>query len=150
MGDVALGQLRRQIRYQADWAARQVMEIDRFYPSSRRCLECGTVNGALGPAKGGEWPARGVSHDRDGNAAKNIRAKGRQEPSALEPPPPPNRALAPRPEPATAVRGRSATAQWALRGALIPNWRSLRDSNPCYSLERAMSWASRRRERWGA
>jgi hypothetical protein len=26
-------------------------------------------------------------------------------------------------------------------------WRSLRDSNPCYSLERAMSWASRRRER---
>jgi hypothetical protein len=27
-------------------------------------------------------------------------------------------------------------------------WRSLRDSNPCYSLERAMSWASRRRERF--
>ena len=29
-------------------------------------------------------------------------------------------------------------------------WRSLRDSNPCYSLERAMSWASRRRERGAA
>ena len=34
------------------------------------------------------------------------------------------------------------------RKSLI-RWRSLRDSNPCYSLERAMSWASRRRERWG-
>ena len=33
-----------------------------------------------------------------------------------------------------------------LRKSLI-FWRSLRDSNPCYSLERAMSWASRRRER---
>ena len=30
---------------------------------------------------------------------------------------------------------------------LDSTWRSLRDSNPCYSLERAMSWASRRRER---
>src|SRR6266513_2226879 len=30
---------------------------------------------------------------------------------------------------------------------LLIRWRSLRDSNPCYSLERAMSWASRRRER---
>src|SRR6266446_668712 len=30
---------------------------------------------------------------------------------------------------------------------LLISWRSLRDSNPCYSLERAMSWASRRRER---
>ena len=29
---------------------------------------------------------------------------------------------------------------------LLISWRSLRDSNPCYSLERAMSWASRRRE----
>jgi hypothetical protein len=27
------------------------------------------------------------------------------------------------------------------------DWRSLRDSNPCFSLERAASWASRRRER---
>ena len=27
-------------------------------------------------------------------------------------------------------------------------WRSLRDSNPCFSLERATSWASRRREHW--
>ncbi len=36
MGDVALGELRRQIRYKAEWAGRQVIEIDRYYPSSKR------------------------------------------------------------------------------------------------------------------
>ena len=76
MGDVALGDLRRQIRYKADWAGRQVIEIDRYYPSSKRCFECGTVNAALGGAKRWACPACGVCHDRDENAAKNIRAEG--------------------------------------------------------------------------
>ncbi len=34
------------------------------------------------------------------------------------------------------------------RHGVLVVWRSLRDSNPCFSLERATSWASRRRERW--
>ena len=76
MGDVALGELRRQIRYKAEWAGRQVIEIDRFFPSSKRCSECGTVHATLGCAKRWECPACGVSHDRDENAAKNIRAEG--------------------------------------------------------------------------
>ena len=76
MGDVALGELSRQIRYKAAWAARQVIEIDRFHPSSQRCFECGAVNTTLGCAKRWECPACGVSHDRDENAAKNIRAEG--------------------------------------------------------------------------
>ena len=76
MGDVALGELRRQIRYKAAWAGRQVIEIDRYYPSSKRCFACGTVNAALGGAKRWACPACGVCHDRDENAAKNIRAEG--------------------------------------------------------------------------
>ncbi len=76
MGDVALGELRRQIRYKAEWAGRQVIEIDRFFPSSKRCFECGTVRATLGCAKRWACPACGVSHDRDENAAKNIRAEG--------------------------------------------------------------------------
>jgi putative transposase len=76
MGDVALGELRRQIRYKAAWAGRQVIEIDRFFPSSKRCFACGTVNTALGCAKRWACPACGASHDRDENAAKNIRAEG--------------------------------------------------------------------------
>ena len=76
MGDVTLGELRRQIRYKAAWAARQVIEIDRFYPSSKRCFACGTVNTALGSAKRWVCPACGACHDRDENGAKNIRADG--------------------------------------------------------------------------
>ena len=76
MGDVALGELRRQIRYKAAWAGRQVIEIDRYYPSSKRCFECGTVHAALGGAKRWVCPACGVCHDRDENAANNIRAEG--------------------------------------------------------------------------
>ena len=79
MGDGALGELRRQIRYKAQWAGRQVIEIDRFYPSSQRCFECGTVNATLGCAKRWECPACGVSQDRDENAAKNIRAEGMRQ-----------------------------------------------------------------------
>ncbi|MGC8519028.1 MAG: RNA-guided endonuclease InsQ/TnpB family protein [Steroidobacteraceae bacterium] len=82
LGDVALGELRRQIRYKAAWARRQVIEIDRYYPSSKRCFECGTVNTALGSAKRWECPACGASHDRDENAAKNIRAEGMQQHAA--------------------------------------------------------------------
>ena len=76
MGDGALGELRRQIRYKAAWAGRQVIEIDQFFPSSKRCFECGAVNAALGGAKRWACPACGVCHDRDENAAKNIRAEG--------------------------------------------------------------------------
>ena len=83
MGDVALGELRRQIRYKAEWAGRQVIEIDRFFPSSKRCFACGTVNASLGSGKRWACPACGVSHDRDENAAKNIRAEGLRQLAAV-------------------------------------------------------------------
>jgi putative transposase len=83
MGDVALGELRRQIRYKAAWAGRQRIEIDRFYPSSQRCFECGALNSALGSAKRWECPACGACHDRDENAAKNIRAEGMRQLAAI-------------------------------------------------------------------
>jgi len=51
MGDVALGELRRQIRDTPAWAARQVSEIDRRHPSSPRGFEFGTMNTALSSAK---------------------------------------------------------------------------------------------------
>ena len=82
MGDGALGELRRQIRYKAAWAGRQVIEIDRFYPSSQRCFECGTVNGTRGSAKRWGCSVCGASHDRDENAAKNIRAEGMRQRAA--------------------------------------------------------------------
>ena len=73
VGDAGLRELRRQLAYKADWYGREVIVIDRFAPSSKRCSACGHVLDALAP-KVTSWdcPACGAHHDRDINAAKNI------------------------------------------------------------------------------
>ena len=38
--DVALGELRRQLNYKADWYGRVLVKVDRWYPSSKRCSGC--------------------------------------------------------------------------------------------------------------
>lgn len=53
------------------------VEIDRFFPSSKKCSCCGHVIDEL-PLDIREWDciSCGTHHDRDGNAALNIRAEG--------------------------------------------------------------------------
>ena len=70
------GEFRELLEYKADWYGKEVAVIDRFYPSSKRCSECGRINQEL---KLGHrfWTCPcGVHHDRDVNAAKNIKAAG--------------------------------------------------------------------------
>lgn len=70
------GEFRELLEYKADWYGKEVAVIDRFYPSSKRCSECGRINQEL---KLGHrfWTCPcGVHHDRDINAAKNIKAAG--------------------------------------------------------------------------
>ncbi|MCI0456089.1 MAG: helix-turn-helix domain-containing protein [Gemmataceae bacterium] len=51
--------------------------IDRFFPSSKRCHTCGTLNEALALAdRSWQCSACGSVHDRDHNAALNIRDEG--------------------------------------------------------------------------
>lgn len=38
------GEFVRQLKYKADWLCRTLVEIDRFLPSSKRCLTCGVVH----------------------------------------------------------------------------------------------------------
>jgi putative transposase len=76
VADASLGELRRQITYKGAWAGREVVTVDTFYPSSKTCSTCGAVNGELKLQKHWECPACGTHHDRDVNAAKNIRAEG--------------------------------------------------------------------------
>lgn len=73
--NVGFAELRRQLEYKAQWAGREVIAIDRFYPSSKRCSACGYVLPSL-PLSVRRWecPACGATHDRDANAAKNILA----------------------------------------------------------------------------
>jgi len=73
----AWSDLRRMLEYKADWYGRDLIVVDRWFPSSKTCSDCGHQIGAL-PLRIREWvcPKCGVLHDRDINAARNIRAAG--------------------------------------------------------------------------
>jgi putative transposase len=77
ISDVGWGEFVRQLEYKAAWSGRILVKIDRWYPSSKRCFECGHVLETLDLAER-EWtcPKCHVLHDRDLNAANNILAEG--------------------------------------------------------------------------
>jgi putative transposase len=74
IGDVSWSELVRQLEYKADWYGRELVKIDQWYPSSKRCNDCGHVATSL-PLSVREWVCSecGVEHDRDRNAARNIK-----------------------------------------------------------------------------
>ena len=69
--------LQGMLEYKCDWYGRDLIVVDRWFPSSKTCSDCGHQIGAL-PLSVREWvcPKCGVLHDRDVNAARNIRAEG--------------------------------------------------------------------------
>ncbi|WP_129141475.1 RNA-guided endonuclease InsQ/TnpB family protein [Modicisalibacter coralii] len=77
ISDAGWGEFVRQLEYKAQWAGRQLVKIDQWYPSTKRCSNCGHIKDAL-PLSVRVWicPACGVNHDRDINAARNIKAAG--------------------------------------------------------------------------
>ena len=77
ISDVGWAELVRKLEYKAAWYGRTVVKIDKWYPSSKRCFDCGHVLDSL-PLAVRVWtcPACGMVHDRDVNAAKNILAAG--------------------------------------------------------------------------
>ena len=77
--DVSLYELKRILQYKASWNGKQVIFIDRFYPSSKLCSDCGYKKDDL-QLSDREWvcPECGVVHDRDINAAKNILEEGKR------------------------------------------------------------------------
>jgi len=77
ISDVSWGSLVSMLKYKAAWHNRQVIEIDRWYPSSKTCSSCSHLMSSLDISIR-EWtcPACGAHHDRDVNAAKNILRQG--------------------------------------------------------------------------
>jgi putative transposase len=77
ISDASWGELIRQLEYKCDWYGRTLVKIDRWFPSSKRCGNCGNIVEKL-PLNIREWdcPKCGTHHDRDVNAAKNILAAG--------------------------------------------------------------------------
>lgn len=64
----------RQLEYKSEWYGKNVLFIGRFEPSSKLCHKCGYINQEL-QLKDREWicPVCGEHHDRDVNAAMNIK-----------------------------------------------------------------------------
>lgn len=77
IADASWGKFVAQLEYKADWAKRKVVKIDPFFPSSKRCSCCGHILSHL-KLSVREWrcPECKTTHDRDINAAKNIKAAG--------------------------------------------------------------------------
>lgn len=73
ISDVGLAEFRRQLAYKTAWYGSELMVADRFFPSSRLCGHCGCINSEL-KVSDREWTCDcGAIHDRDLNAAINLR-----------------------------------------------------------------------------
>jgi putative transposase len=69
----SFGMFRSMLTYKAAWYGRELRVADRFFPSSKRCSNCGHVHEKM-PLDVREFTCEecGTVHDRDENAAKNI------------------------------------------------------------------------------
>jgi putative transposase len=77
ISDASWARFRSMLEYKAAWYGREVVAVDRFFPSSKLCSTCGTLQGKM-PLNVREWTCEscGTTHDRDVNAAKNLLAVG--------------------------------------------------------------------------
>ena len=77
IADCGWGEFRRQLEYKCKRYGRDLVVIDRWYPSSKTCSACGHLLADLSlSARHWRCPSCGTRHDRDINAAKNILAAG--------------------------------------------------------------------------
>lgn len=77
VSDASMSEAIRQLQYKCEWYGRKFVKVDRWFPSSKTCGECGCVFDGLTLAMR-EWtcPECGTRHDRDLNAARNIAREG--------------------------------------------------------------------------
>jgi putative transposase len=71
--DAAFGEFRRQLAYKCEWYGAQLVVSDRFFPSTKTCPDCGTVNDGI-DRRTTFWvcPSCQAWHDRDVAAAVNL------------------------------------------------------------------------------
>jgi putative transposase len=77
ISDAGWSEFVKQLEYKSLWSGRQLVGVDKWYPSSKRCNRCGYTMSKL-PLHIREWkcPECETLHDRDENASRNILAAG--------------------------------------------------------------------------
>jgi len=77
IADSAWGEILRQLEYKATWHGRELVKVDRWFPSTKRCSDCGHVGGNKS-LDVRQWTCKecGSVHDRDVNAASNLKQVG--------------------------------------------------------------------------
>jgi putative transposase len=75
--DASWGELLKQLRYKCEWYGRTLVVVDRYFPSTRRCSSC-HLKGERLDLSVRTWQCAGCGtvHDRDVNAAQNLREEG--------------------------------------------------------------------------
>lgn len=78
ISNVGWHQITSMLDYKAEWYGRSFVQIDKWYPSSKRCSQCGHIADKM-PLSVRQWDCQacGSHHDRDINAAKNILKAGK-------------------------------------------------------------------------
>jgi len=81
VSDSGFGTFVRYLEYKADWYGRQLIKVDRFYPSSKLCNVCGYKHNELKLSdRYWQCPICGTYHDRDINASINLYKVGLERP----------------------------------------------------------------------
>jgi len=77
LSDVSLGMFYTMLEYKSKWNDKSFVKIDRFFPSSKTCSNCGWIYQDLNLSIR-EWTCNSCNehHDRDLNASKNILKQG--------------------------------------------------------------------------
>ena len=79
ISDVSWFSFVSKLQYKAEWYGREIIKVDKWFPSSQLCSKCGHKDGKKS-LEIREWtcPVCHAHHDRDINASKNILAEGLQ------------------------------------------------------------------------
>ena len=77
VNDVGWGMFSHMLEYKTLWKGKYLVKVSKFFPSSKRCSKCGYINKGLTLYER-TWacPECDTAHDRDINAAVNIREEG--------------------------------------------------------------------------
>ncbi len=116
ISDAGWSEFARMLRYKQAWRAGQLVEADRWFPSTRLCPECGDIDSSMTLADRVFTCGCGHTADRDANAARNLARWGQgQHDTSTDPRTPKQRGRA------TKARRRDGAGQHPRVGETSPN-----------------------------